>query len=38
MLYSGLRSAEVLGLKVRDVDIGRRWVRVVGLLPGLDTA
>lgn len=30
MLYSGLRSAEVLGLAVRDVDIGRRWVRVVG--------
>ncbi|MDQ6782850.1 MAG: tyrosine-type recombinase/integrase [Actinomycetota bacterium] len=30
MLYSGLRSAEVLGLDVRDVDIGRRWVRVVG--------
>jgi site-specific recombinase XerD len=30
MLYSGLRSAEVLSLQVRDVDIGRRWVRVVG--------
>lgn len=30
MLYSGLRSAEVLGLSVRDVDIGRRWVRVTG--------
>jgi integrase/recombinase XerC len=30
MLFSGLRSAEVLGLKVRDVDIGRGWVRVVG--------
>ncbi len=30
MLYSGLRSAEVLSLDVRDVDIGRRWVRVVG--------
>jgi integrase len=30
MLYSGLRSAEVLGLAVRDVDVGRRWVRVVG--------
>jgi site-specific recombinase XerD len=30
MLYSGLRSAEVLGIDVRDVDIGRRWVRVVG--------
>src|SRR5664279_1043510 len=30
MLFSGLRSAEVLGLQVRDVDIPRRWVRVVG--------
>ena len=30
MLYSGLRSAEVLSLEVRDVDIARRWVRVVG--------
>lgn len=30
MLYSGLRSAEVLSLDVRDVDIGRRWARVVG--------
>jgi len=30
MLFSGLRSAEVLGLGVRDVDIGRGWVRVVG--------
>jgi site-specific recombinase XerD len=30
MLYSGLRSAEVLGLNVRDVDIGGRWVRVIG--------
>lgn len=30
MLFSGLRSAEVLGLRVRDVDIGRGWVRVVG--------
>jgi site-specific recombinase XerD len=30
MLYSGLRSAEVLGLDVRDVDIGGRWVRVTG--------
>jgi site-specific recombinase XerD len=30
MLFSGLRSAEVLGLAVRDVDIPRRWVRVVG--------
>ncbi len=30
MLFSGLRSAEVLALQVRDVDIPRRWVRVVG--------
>jgi site-specific recombinase XerD len=30
MLLSGLRSAEVLGLSVRDVDIGRGWVRVRG--------
>jgi len=30
MLLSGLRSAEVLGLAVRDVDIGRGWVRVTG--------
>ena len=30
MLLSGLRSAEVLGLLAADVDIGRRWVRVVG--------
>ena len=30
MLYSGLRSAEVLALSVRDVDIGGRWVRVTG--------
>lgn len=30
MLYSGLRSAEVLGLGVRDADIGGRWVRVMG--------
>ena len=30
MLLSGLRSAEVLGLTVRDVDIGRGWVRVIG--------
>jgi site-specific recombinase XerD len=30
MLFSGLRSAEVLGLAVDDVDIGRRWVRVMG--------
>jgi integrase/recombinase XerC len=30
MLLSGLRSAEVLGLTVLDVDIGRGWVRVIG--------
>lgn len=30
MLFSGLRSAEVLGLSVGDLDIGRGWVRVVG--------
>jgi site-specific recombinase XerC len=30
MLLSGLRSAEVLGLRVRDVDVGRGWVRVIG--------
>jgi len=30
MLLSGLRSAEVLGLGVRDVDIARGWVQVVG--------
>ena len=30
MVFSGLRSAEVLGLQVRDVDIGRGWVRVMG--------
>jgi site-specific recombinase XerD len=30
MLFSGLRSAEVLGLAVRDVDIGAGWLRVTG--------
>jgi integrase/recombinase XerC len=30
MLLSGLRSSEVLGLRVADVDIARRWVRVLG--------
>ena len=30
MLFSGLRSAEVLGLKVTDVDIGGGWVQVIG--------
>lgn len=30
MLLAGLRSAEVLALAVRDVDVGRGWVRVSG--------
>jgi integrase/recombinase XerD len=30
MLYCGLRSAEVLALDVADVDIGGRWVQVMG--------
>jgi site-specific recombinase XerD len=30
MLFSGLRSAEVLGLQVADVDIATGWARVVG--------
>ena len=30
MLLSGLRSAEVLGLRVADVDIARGWARVTG--------
>lgn len=30
MLFSGLRSAEVLGLRIDDIDIGRGWARVVG--------
>lgn len=30
MLFSGLRSAEVLGLAVADVDVGAGWVRVTG--------
>jgi site-specific recombinase XerD len=30
MVFCGLRSAEVLGLDVRDVDIGGRWLRVTG--------
>jgi site-specific recombinase XerD len=30
MLFSGLRSAEVLALGAKDVDIGAGWVRVVG--------
>lgn len=30
MLMSGLRSTEVLSVRVADVDIARRWVRVLG--------
>ncbi len=30
MLFSGLRSAEVLALDVADVDIGAGWARVAG--------
>lgn len=30
MLFSGLRSAEVLALDVTDVDIGARWLKVIG--------
>jgi integrase/recombinase XerD len=30
MLYCGLRSAEVLALAVADVDIGGRWLKVIG--------
>jgi integrase/recombinase XerC len=30
MLLSGLRSAEVLSLQIRDVDIPRGWARVIG--------
>lgn len=30
MLFSGLRSAEVLALNVADVDIARGWARVLG--------
>ena len=30
MLLSGLRSAEVPGLRIADVDIARGWVRVTG--------
>jgi site-specific recombinase XerD len=30
MLFSGLRSCEVPGLDVHDVDIARGWVRVLG--------
>ncbi|MFI6959864.1 tyrosine-type recombinase/integrase [Nocardia sp. NPDC050408] len=28
MLYCGLRSCEVLGLDITDVDMGRGWLRV----------
>lgn len=31
MLFSGLRSCEVLSLDVNDVDIGARWLRVTGM-------
>lgn len=30
MLWCGLRSMEVLGLHVKDVDIGGRWITVTG--------
>ena len=30
MLFCGLRSAEVLGLAIADVDIPRGWIRVMG--------
>lgn len=30
MLWCGLRSMEVLGLDVKDVDIGGRWITVTG--------
>ena len=30
MLLSGLRSGELLTLDVTDVDIGARWIRVMG--------
>ena len=30
MLFSGLRSCEVLALDVTDVDVGARWLRVTG--------
>lgn len=30
MVFCGLRAGEVLGLQVRDVDIGGRWLRVWG--------
>jgi site-specific recombinase XerD len=30
MLFSGLRSCEVLTLEVDDIDVGQGWVRVLG--------
>jgi site-specific recombinase XerD len=30
MVFCGLRAGEVLGLEVKDVDIGGRWLRVCG--------
>jgi site-specific recombinase XerD len=30
MLMSGLRSCEVLALQVADIDVARRWARVIG--------
>ena len=30
MVYCGLRAGEVLALDVTDVDIGGRWLRVMG--------
>lgn len=30
MVYCGLRSSEVLSLKVTDIDIGARWIQVLG--------
>lgn len=30
MLYCGLRAGEVLALRIRDVDIGGRWLLVLG--------
>ena len=30
MVFSGLRSAEVLGLEARDIDIARGWALVIG--------
>jgi site-specific recombinase XerD len=30
MVFCGLRAGEVLGLEVKDVDVGGRWLRVCG--------